>query len=449
MEALCVNGGALGADPVRVAVKEEEQDGENSYPIRSLSVFLKLKKEEVENDPEPNASDVLTLKEDPDISEPVIERSKKENGKKKKLERKEWVSMEPEGEDSLWHCKLCQRCFSSSWELTGHCCMGIIGDGEEGTDDYTSKLEFRCPVCGDRFFRPTAFIMHKRSHVSQSRYLCGVCGRTLKTLRKLAFHRQAHSRAGLWQHHCQKCSRKFSNHNALKKHQESQHGEEWSCMDREEKMKDGEEKGRGTTSPPKDSRGKLAQVLQSPQCLQCFMTFQDVETAERHLRFKHPAEYEQQLQGHTVFACCVCDHTFPSSRLLSAHQRTHSKWSMTSSSSEHLMLGKTDTEEVLRDRSLDCVTTVQRSGDAQTVQNNYSSMSCLHCHIIFADPRTWERHMNTKHPSSPPAGVGNSSKEMFHRPSEGQERPYHCCTCGERFIRESSLTKHCSETHSK
>ncbi|XP_041757665.1 zinc finger protein 576-like [Coregonus clupeaformis] len=120
------------------------------------------------------------------------------------------------------------------------------------------------------------------------------------------------------------CSRSFCNLTALRSHRERQHGEERNWEDEADRaVREGEEGSTAVIS--NDSTRVSAQPPQSPQC---FMTFRDAETEERHLRFKHPVEYERHLQGRTVFACCVCDLTFPSSRLLSAHQRTHSKWSL-------------------------------------------------------------------------------------------------------------------------
>lgn len=149
-------------------------------------------------------ADAHTIKDSPDSPSGVNRTCKKR--KRRKREEGDWpssvVEAEGSGVDALWRCRLCQHCFSSSWELTGHCCMGIMGSegGKVGTAPESSSskgIEFCCPVCGDRFLRPTAFIMHKRSHVGQSHYVCGVCGRTLRTLQKLAAHRRLHTRAAV------------------------------------------------------------------------------------------------------------------------------------------------------------------------------------------------------------------------------------------------------------
>ncbi|KAI1886324.1 hypothetical protein AGOR_G00212830 [Albula goreensis] len=174
------------------------------------------------------------------------------------------------------------------------------------------------------------------------------------------------------------------------------------------------------------------------------MTFRDAETAERHLRFKHPAEYERQLRGRTVFACCVCDRTFPSSRLLSDHQRTHSKWRLSTVGPQGPLQGRRrdawSGEECAEGKTSRLVTNGEASERA-----GEDSMRCRHCHIIFADPRTWGRHMTAKHP--PPTAVETAPGCFSQRPPRGQPRPFSCSACGERFIQESSLTKHCAESH--
>ncbi|XP_069041441.1 hypermethylated in cancer 2 protein-like isoform X2 [Lepisosteus oculatus] len=197
--------------------------------------------------------------------------------------------------------------------------------------------------------------------------------------------------------------------------------------------------------------------FQSLQCLQCFMTFRDQETTERHLRFKHPAEYERQLRGRTVFACCVCDLTFPSSAQLSAHQRTHSKWSLPPGGLEDSLQRERQGGEWDRGEGGERKVEIpmeerpdpekQRPSPLQQGSGLSSgaalALRCLQCHIIFTDQHTWDRHMRAKHPS--PAGHA----PLPPRPPRGQPRPYCCPACGERFIQQGSLTQHYSETHSR
>uniref|UniRef100_A0A8C7M421 C2H2-type domain-containing protein n=1 Tax=Oncorhynchus mykiss TaxID=8022 RepID=A0A8C7M421_ONCMY len=328
METVCGKGATLDGDMLMVIVKQEEEDHMEQMSNGPLSSDTLIKQEQ-EGLEQGTTAPGDQLPEETDTLEEAEEEKKRRKGK---TEERFWSAVETEdvsGSDSSWCCRLCQRCFSSSWQLTGHCCTGIAG--EDGVaHGHKVKLEFRCPVCGDRFLRPTAFIMHKRSHMGQSQYVCGVCGRTLKSLRKLSSHKRSHSRRRgtvAERQQCHDCSQSFCNLTALRSHRERQHGEERNCKDEEDSEVREEEEG-STAVISNDSTRVSAQPPQSPQCHQCFMTFQDAETEERHLRFKHPVEYERHLRGRTVFACCVCDRTFPSSRLLSAHQRTHSKWSL-------------------------------------------------------------------------------------------------------------------------
>ncbi|XP_035239867.1 replication initiator 1-like isoform X1 [Anguilla anguilla] len=451
MESICVKGGTLDTLMVTVKQEEEEEQEESLSDSKAISLLC-VKQEEGEDKGSKEllghsplcSANAQTPKEDPDA--PAGERERKKV-RRRRREAKAWPpSVAAEGGaggDSLWRCRLCQRCFSSSWELTGHCCAGAAG-GPDG--DAAAKLGFWCPVCGDRFLRPTAFILHKRSHVGQSRYVCGVCGRTLKTLRRLATHRRSHARGPFLPHLCQDCSCSFRSLRALRRHRAREHGEEREALGEAAKQEEEEEQEEDGSVPMLScgSPNHLPQLSQTPQCARCFMTFRDAETAERHLRFKHPAEYERQLRGRTVFACCACDRTFPSSRLLSAHQRTHSKWSLSSLGSEGAPQDRRGEGGAQEGRAEGKGKHLASNGN-KINKGGAGSMRCRHCHIIFADPRTWGRHMTAKHP--PPTSVQATPGCFSLRPPRGQPRPYSCSTCGEKFIQESSLMKHHTESH--
>ncbi|KAG5856182.1 hypothetical protein ANANG_G00005320 [Anguilla anguilla] len=415
MESICVKGGTLDTLMVTVKQEEEEEQEESLSDSKAISLLC-VKQEEGEDKGSKEllghsplcSANAQTPKEDPDA--PAGERERKKV-RRRRREAKAWPpSVAAEGGaggDSLWRCRLCQRCFSSSWELTGHCCAGTAGAAGGPDGDAAAKLGFWCPVCGDRFLRPTAFILHKRSHVGQSRYVCR--GPSAATGPGSTARR----------------------------------GRRWARPRSREEEEEQEEDG----SVPMLSCGSpnhLPQLSQTPQCARCFMTFRDAETAERHLRFKHPAEYERQLRGRTVFACCACDRTFPSSRLLSAHQRTHSKWSLSSLGSEGAPQDRRGEGGAQEGRAEGKGKHLASNGN-KIDKGGAGSMRCRHCHIIFADPRTWGRHMTAKHP--PPTSVQATPGCFSLRPPRGQPRPYSCSTCGEKFIQESSLMKHHTESH--
>ncbi|XP_007941121.2 zinc finger protein 576 [Orycteropus afer afer] len=63
--------------------------------------------------------------------------------------------------------------------------------------------------------------------------------------------------------------------------------------------------------------------LGAPQCTRCLITFASSKFQERHMKREHPADFvAQKLQG-TLFICFTCARSFPSSRALIAHQRSH------------------------------------------------------------------------------------------------------------------------------
>ncbi|XP_057566981.1 zinc finger protein 576 isoform X3 [Hippopotamus amphibius kiboko] len=59
------------------------------------------------------------------------------------------------------------------------------------------------------------------------------------------------------------------------------------------------------------------------QCTRCLITFADSKFQERHMKREHPADFvAQKLQG-VLFICFTCARSFPSSKALIAHQRSH------------------------------------------------------------------------------------------------------------------------------
>ncbi|XP_069041413.1 oocyte zinc finger protein XlCOF28-like isoform X2 [Lepisosteus oculatus] len=242
-------------------------------------------------------------------------------------------------------CHLCQLSCGSSRELIEH-----------QRAQHTQGRPFQCPVCGDSFVQSHALINHKRRHLRQSSYVCRDCAHTCRSLKQLLSHRRGHAPPAPRQPPAPPTP----------------------------------------VAPPPDTA-----PLVSLQCLQCFITFKDLETSEKHLRFKHPEEYERRLRGRTVFACRRCDHTFPSSAQLAAHQRAH----------RTRREGERDREEqeereggAEQDPPPDTAGT--DPGSQPAPRPAPQQHKCPHCNFLFRDVKTQERHMHAKHPpgcSAPPA----------------------------------------------
>uniref|UniRef100_A0A8C4TKP8 Zinc finger protein 91-like n=1 Tax=Erpetoichthys calabaricus TaxID=27687 RepID=A0A8C4TKP8_ERPCA len=246
-------------------------------------------------------------------------------------------------------CHVCELSFGSSRDLIDH-----------QRREHPEGRPFQCPVCGDSFVQSHALINHKRRHLSQSSYVCQNCGKTCKTLKQLMNHRRKHNDLNNVSSQCKR-----------------------------EKKSDS----------PCHERGHSLSL----QCLKCFITFKDTGTSEKHMRFKHPEEYERQMKGQTVFACHRCDKTFPSSRQLSAHQRTHRKVSQQSAAQETNSSepdspqesGKEQETEDIKESKHDA----KREAEIFPSDNLHSiSYECPHCNFLFSNLKTKKRHMNAKHP---------------------------------------------------
>ncbi|XP_064815432.1 zinc finger protein 572-like isoform X2 [Oncorhynchus masou masou] len=171
METVCCKGASLDGDMLMVIVKQEEEDHMEQMSNGPLSSDTLIKQEQEEGLEQGTTAPDDQLPEETDTLEEAEKEGKDRRGAGLLLRLMMSLGQTPVGAAD------CQRCFSSSWQLTGHCCTGIAG--EDGVvHGHEVKLEFQCPVCGDRFLH--AFIMHKRSHMGQSQYVCGVCGRTLE-----------------------------------------------------------------------------------------------------------------------------------------------------------------------------------------------------------------------------------------------------------------------------
>ncbi|XP_010621563.1 zinc finger protein 576 isoform X2 [Fukomys damarensis] len=83
-----------------------------------------------------------------------------------------------------------------------------------------------------------------------------------------------------------------------------------------------ERQGSPKEMSPSGSGGNLCH-LGAPQCTQCLITFADSKFQERHMKREHPSDFvAQKLQG-ALFICFTCARSFPSSKALTAHQRSH------------------------------------------------------------------------------------------------------------------------------
>ncbi|XP_028971782.2 uncharacterized protein LOC105024300 [Esox lucius] len=141
----------------------------------------------------------------------------------------------------------------------------------------------------------------------------------------------------------------------------------------------------------------------SLQCMECYIIFSDHKSRMRHLKQRHPVQYEQCMLGDALFACYVCDRHFTNSSELMLHQRAH-------------------TEK----QPFKCPI----CGDAF----RRSSELTLHKKVHFG------RHGYAC------SDCGKLCKTLtllkYHRRTHTGERPYVCKECGKRYSMPKALQRH-------
>ncbi|KAJ8273457.1 hypothetical protein GJAV_G00101830 [Gymnothorax javanicus] len=154
----------------------------------------------------------------------------------------------------------------------------------------------------------------------------------------------------------------------------------------------------------------------SLQCFQCFITFSNLKTKERHMKKSHRAEYKQQLQeDDTLFTCYVCDRTFLSSMELTMHQAIHKTEEKPFKCTHCPESFRTFTEVVSHRRHM-C---------------RGRHYVCQTCGNSFRGIRLKRAHQDSCHP-------GDTCDEG---------KTHHCALCGQGFDSEAELLQH-QESHS-
>ncbi|XP_047644872.1 zinc finger protein 576 isoform X2 [Phacochoerus africanus] len=127
------------------------------------------------------------------------------------------------------------------------------------------------------------------------------------------------------------------------------------------------------------------------QCTRCLITFADSKFQERHMKREHPEDFvAQKLQG-VEFICFTCARSFPSSKALIAHQRSHGP--------------------AVRPSQLAAPTTTQ------------PTFPCPDCGKTFGQAASLRRHRQAHEARTPPG-------------------PFACTECGQDFAQEAGLHQH-------
>ncbi|XP_061598300.1 zinc finger protein 497-like [Cololabis saira] len=152
---------------------------------------------------------------------------------------------------------------------------------------------------------------------------------------------------------------------------------------------------------------------ESLQCFQCFITFSDAKTKERHMRKSHRDQYKQHLQQtNTLFTCYKCDRCFSSSEELSQHQIAHS----------------TEEKPFLCTRCHDRFSTFTELNKHRRHDCVERLRACKDCGALFPIPSQLRSHRISVHSHQPSVADDNNT--------------FQCCKCGRGFQTEEELLEH-------
>ncbi|KAB0350165.1 hypothetical protein FD754_015022 [Muntiacus muntjak] len=127
------------------------------------------------------------------------------------------------------------------------------------------------------------------------------------------------------------------------------------------------------------------------QCTRCLITFADSKFQERHMKREHPADFvAQKLQG-VLFICFTCARSFPSSKALITHQRSHGP--------------------------------VARLSQPAAPTTTPPTFPCPDCGKTFGQAASLRRHRQTHEARTLPG-------------------PFACTECGQDFAQEAGLHQH-------
>uniref|UniRef100_A0A8C5BYY2 C2H2-type domain-containing protein n=1 Tax=Gadus morhua TaxID=8049 RepID=A0A8C5BYY2_GADMO len=73
--------------------------------------------------------------------------------------------------------------------------------------NHSEKRPYKCPICGEAFYRVSELTGHKKIHFGEDGYACTTCGKACKTLTLLKYHQRKHT--GEKPYACKECGKRF------------------------------------------------------------------------------------------------------------------------------------------------------------------------------------------------------------------------------------------------
>ncbi|XP_063761388.1 zinc finger protein 3 homolog isoform X2 [Eleginops maclovinus] len=331
-----------------------------------------------------------------------------------------------------FHCSQCDRTFQHSWDLAKHesknhgvaisfsCqqCGSSFANLRALTVHHKKshskeiQLPQICSICSHSFATSSELLEHRKSHVTNKRYICQQCGEGFDSLLARSQHRQMHRVKS--QFKCPHCEKTYTRRSDVKRHLSTHTGE---------------------------------RPYQCNQCSKrfslCFMYIKHlrVHTGERPFQCSHCpkrftlvsvlARHERMHTGEKPFLCSQCGKGFLSQGELSKHHRSH-----------------------VDDRPYSCDQCDKRFKSKKTQQEHIVTHTgarpypCTVCGKGFTKPYALTRH-NLIHTGERPFPCTHCEKSFLtlseaqlHQRIHTGERPYPCNICELKFKSSSELARH-------
>ncbi|XP_074539493.1 zinc finger protein 576, tandem duplicate 1 [Halichoeres trimaculatus] len=196
----------------------------------------------------------------------------------------------------------------------------------------------------------------------------------------------------------------------------------------------------------------------SMQCLECHIIFSDPKSKERHLKMSHPAEYEQRILRHALFACYVCERHFSNSTELMVHQKAHTEkkpfrclicdlaFKKISELTLHKKIHYGQDGYQCTDCGKACktMTLLKYHRRTHTGERPYI---CKECGKRFAMPKTLQKHELLHLEEGAEGDEGNNSDRAQEKKDDGESKNYPCSVCNTTFKSAKTRQRHMKTKH--